>query len=575
MSLPLPPSDLLLSLYKDKAFRELNKKFVETLKYFNETTFGSLSKEDQREWDTYISTFLYIFTQPDFEIAANEAGVWANIGHVVANIVAISCMKNTDNAIRRVMIQDHNFVKLLALYSCMNDEVLNWNTLFDANADLASLCWLNFQTAPPGTLTEAAHNRCVAQLQSIPKKLTLVDFRTAPLYFQSTYMESDRKLKEFMNQAIRNKLSAIRISNCPRKNSIAIVTARWQPTTAVYKSCYHQIEALSKEFDLTLIHSGEHADGVDKHLFKEIKLVNLDPTFHKLDASAIKSNDFQLAYFPDIGMNYESVCLANLRFAPVLVTGYGHPVSTYGSLVDYFIGGRAAESETAQENYSEKLVLIPGIGAHPVFPNYTRVYPVQDTFYINCCWTSAKINHPMMTVLQEIQRRASKKVVFQFFPSWTIGRYQNAIPFTRGLSELFGEGAVAFGNMAYQLYLTQLERGQFTLDSYPFGGYNTVVDSLFVGCPVVTWEGNYFYNRASSAVMRKIGITELIAHDRREYIDKALSLIDNPPIYGVEEYRKRVSALDLRTILVDNDEPKYFVEAIKNIIAGRTICTVR
>jgi predicted O-linked N-acetylglucosamine transferase (SPINDLY family) len=143
-----------------------------------------------------------------------------------------------------------------------------------------------------------------------------------------------------------------------------------------------------------------------------------------------------------------------------------------------------------------------------------------------------------------------------------------------GLAALFGkDGAMAYGNMPYQEYLSQLEHGQFTLDSYPFGGYNTIVDSLFVGCPVVTWEGKYFYNRASSAVMRKVGITDLIATNRQQYIDKALSLIDNPPIYGVEEYRRRVSALDLRSILVDNDEPKYFVKAIDSILEGHGICS--
>jgi hypothetical protein len=561
-------------MYQRKEYAALSRLFIEKLRYFNETTFGSIGKEDQKDLDTYVATFLYIFTQQDFEIPAADAQIYANLGHLVANVTAVSCIGTTDSYLRRVLIQENNFVKILALNTCYNKELIDWDILFNANPALSTICWLNYQTAPPGTLTREVHDRCVKQLKNIPAKLRLTDFRTAPLYFQSTYMEADRDIKVAMNKQVRDQVSKIRISNNPNPKSIAIVTARWQPSTAVYKSCYHQIEALAKEYELTLVHSGGKLETLDKSLFKKVIQVDLSPDFKTLDATALKSNDFQLAYFPDIGMNYESVALANLRFAPIMVTGYGHPVSTYGSLIDYFIGGEDSESKTAQENYSEKLVLIPGIGAHPVFPNYTRKHPKSDMFLINCCWTSAKINYPMLQVLQEIQQRASKPIVFQFFPSWTVGRYQNAIPFMRGLADLFGKNAIAYGNMPYQDYLEKMEAAQFTLDSYPFGGYNTIVDSLFVGCPVVTWEGNYFYNRASSAVMRKVGITNLIATNRQEYIDKALMLIDNIlPDCGVDDMKKRVDALDLKTILVDNDEPKYFVDAVKSIIKRHTICT--
>jgi predicted O-linked N-acetylglucosamine transferase (SPINDLY family) len=254
-----------------------------------------------------------------------------------------------------------------------------------------------------------------------------------------------------------------------------------------------------------------------------------------------------------------------MQVAPIMATGYGHPVSTFGSRVDYFIGGLDSEiPELATINYSERLVLIPGIGAHPVFPNYKRKIPQPQEFIINCCWTAPKINYPMLMALREIKQRASRPVKFQFFPSWTISRYQSSIPFLRSIDTFFEGSSTVYFDTPYQQYLEYLENGRFTLDSYPFGGYNTIVDSLFVGCPVVTLEGTRFFNRASSALMRKVNLSQLITTCRADYINKALELIDNPQ--GLQSLRDAVTAIDMKALLVDTEEPMYFANAVDYLI---------
>ena len=45
------------------------------------------------------------------------------------------------------------------------------------------------------------------------------------------------------------------------------------------------------------------------------------------------------------------------------VTSYGHSVSTHGAEVDYFVAGEDAEDiKNVASHYSERVVLIPGIG---------------------------------------------------------------------------------------------------------------------------------------------------------------------------------------------------------------------
>jgi|WetSurMetagenome_2_1015567.scaffolds.fasta_scaffold03042_5 hypothetical protein len=558
----------LWDAYRQKDFNAVVQKIMEIVRHFDRMCYVALTREEHRYFDDCIFTIFGIFTQPDFQPPPEFAYIFVNINHLLVNMVAASSFGSVQPFLDRVAYQENNYVKILSLLTCHSPCHIDFEKFFEINADLASLWWFNYQTAANGTLSKDVYDRVVTHLKSIPKQFKVQDLRSAPLYFQCSYYspETDRLIKTKINNDLRVKTAGMKIHNTPRKKSIAIFCDRWQPTTAVYKSSYHQIEKLAHKYDLTLVYyTKDKNELTDTKLFKSVRRVTISPDLRTLDFSEIKYNDFQLAYFPDIGMNYESVCLSNMKVAPIMVTGYGHPVSTFGSRVNYFIGGLDSElPEKAEENYSERLVLIPGIGAHPVFPNYKRKFPKTDKFLINCCWTTPKINYPMLDALRQIQNRASRPVHYQFFPSWTVNRYQAAISFLEQMTKFFNGNVTVYLDTPYQEYLSLLENGQFSLDSYPFGGYNTVVDSLFVGCPTVTIEKDRFFNRASSALMRKVGITDLITHSIEEYIETTLELIDHHD--KLDSLRQDLAAKDLKTLLVDTNEPIYFAKAIDYII---------
>jgi len=249
------------------------------------------------------------------------------------------------------------------------------------------------------------------------------------------------------------------------------------------------------------------------------------------------------------------------------VMGYGHPVSTFGSRIDYFIGGADAElPQKAQEHYSERLVLIPGIGAHPIYPDHKPVHPPRrnDRILVTCSWGCPKINYPMLMVLKRIASHASRAVDFQFFPNWALDRYNCVLPFLEDVGSVLGRLAKVIADRPYAEYMQHIDEGHLALDSYPFGGYNTVIDCLYLRKPIVTYEGTRFFNRAASALLRKLGLEELIARSDDEYVEKAVRLIDD------DDYRNQISttlaAMDLKAWLFDTDEPGYFGKAIDFLI---------
>jgi predicted O-linked N-acetylglucosamine transferase (SPINDLY family) len=62
------------------------------------------------------------------------------------------------------------------------------------------------------------------------------------------------------------------------------------------------------------------------------------------------------------------------------------------------------------------------------------------------------------------------------------------------------------------------------LDSFPFSGATSLLDPLDAGLPVVTMDGTTFRALVGPALLRSIGLEELIAPDPQSYVGLACSL---------------------------------------------------
>lgn len=560
-------TEALLALYQQGEYGDVLKAFLRVFHHFEETRYEDVDGPLQDRIDRFVETFLYIMAKPDFRILEKLAPLAVCYNHIIANLVAMSSFHTTDPQVRMLMRQKGNFVKLLMLYSPQNSIRLDAEHFFATQPVLTSLWYMMTPIARGGGATRTVYENLKHHVASMSDRFIVPDERVAPLYFLSTYFDPDRDrdVKRRLNTQIQQRVDRIRIRNRPNPDSIAIVTAKWFPASAVYRSSHPFIERLARRRQLTLVHLGVPTRDLDKSLFARVCQVVVRDGTAKVDD--VLSNDFAMVYFTDVGMNPESVWLSNMRLAPIQAAGYGHPVSTFGSRVDYFIGGADVELvENAQKNYSERLVLIPGLGAHPVYPNYTPRRPSHpdNQIVINCPWGYAKLNYPMVQNLQAIQRRARRTLRFQFLPAWSLANYNATVPFRRELCEAFGQTVTLVANQTYDVYMQWMEKGHLSIDSYPFGGYNTIVDSLHLGRPIVTYEGTRFANRAASALLRRLGLDELIAHNDEEYIEKTVRLVDDDAYR--DDLTRRLAAMDLRAMLFDTAEPEAFERAVDFLI---------
>jgi len=575
-SLPTINRRRLYSLLGKRRHDLICESILEILLYFQDNNFMSLNAEALNRINDIASVILAVISDPTFIVPSEKAAALVGRAHLFANLVALSDYGVTDQVLRHVMRQENNLYKILFLYTVKNRLTLDSSKFFDMHPQLASLWYYTYPLATIGCVTPYYQVNMRRHFENPDSRYSPADHRVSLPYFYCTYFagesRSDRPVKELINKSCQEQLQQIniRIKNVPARDSIAVVTSKWFENSAVYKSCYPLLDRLRPRYRMTLLHTGPFAvPELAKNYFDVVHKIQFQETpqrTYELTTSSILENDFQLAYFPDIGMTDESIWLSNLRLAPIQVTGYGHPVSTFGSEMDYFVVGTETEVlDDLSKNYSETPIVLPGLGCAPVWPTYKPKYPEKKTDKIvaNCVWGPDKYNHAAISMLQEIAGLAPP-IEYAIFSSRGVHRYNAFLPFEREIKQRVGKFATLHSRMEYMEYMEEAEFGDFTINSWPFGGYNTVVESLYLGKPVVTLEGDRFYNLAASALLRKVGLENLIAKTASEFIDLCVKMA-NDPAYLVEQ-KAKLTAIDLYKVLFDTDEPLYFERMIEYII---------
>lgn len=560
----------LLNLYLNQKYDELSEEFVQLLEYFEKVVNVSVSQELQYYIDIFIKNFLYLFTQPDYYIGDRHSLRFIQLNPVIANLTAISHYKNTDTYLKILQGQPKNFIKLLALYSPRNEYKLNYKELFDTNAELASQ-WYSYYIEL--YLSSLANPNCLENLKQhirYADDARLSNFANiADVYFGATYIDhdNDRAIKSRLNHVIQNSpfcRNAV-INNQANPNKIAVITSMWHERHSVYRTLSEFVSSLADTYEITLIYLGRNRPELNIKAFSRI--IYLDASKGALNLAPIINNDYMVVYFPDVGMSPESILLSNLRLAPIQLCGTGHPVSTYGSKVDYFISGIQVEDlDHCQNNYSERLVLLPGNGAIHNLVNYEiqNIKKQRSEIVINCSWLSQKVNYPLIQLLKEIQENANQSLYFQFFAGSSL-RKNGFVPFVRDLEDILGSGTFeVFPGKPYPEYMALMEQGDLSLDPYPFGGSNIMCDSLYLRKPTVGYQGSKWYNRIGSQMLIEVGLEELIATDAQSYVNFALKLIDD------ENYRTeigdRLKKISLEETIFKSESKQYFKQAIDYLI---------
>jgi protein O-GlcNAc transferase len=249
---------------------------------------------------------------------------------------------------------------------------------------------------------------------------------------------------------------------------------------------------------------------------------------------AIMDEQLDVLIYPEVGMDPLTAQLAALRLAPVQVATWGHPETTGLSTIDYYLSAELLEADNAEANYTERLILLPNLGS---FYARTSIVPVpadlhslgidSDAALLVCPGVPFKYGPAYDSVLAEIASKLGR-CQFIFFThrlSHLSDKLRQRIAVAFAQSGLSADDFVIF--IPWQdsaRFLGLLERADVFLDTIGFSGFNTAMQAVECGIPIVTRESAFLRGRLASGILKRLGLPELIAQSEEEYVAIAVEL---------------------------------------------------
>ncbi len=280
-------------------------------------------------------------------------------------------------------------------------------------------------------------------------------------------------------------------------------------------------------------------------------------------AARVKLKYLDFLFYPEVGLSNTSRWLSSQRLARVQATTYGHPSTTGAAAMDYFVGGAVVED--GERQYSERLILLPGLGVASTEPpavEVRRARPVDDPA---CRFVSLssydKIHGRLLTDWDGILDGGGSGSRLDMYCGMSKEE-------SRQLTEL-GRANMRHGScflvqpiLARKALLAELAEADVALDSYPFSGFNSLVDALSMSLPVVTLDRPGAAGRFGSAVIRALGLQEhLVASDRTQYVELARRLASDPILR--RDLRDQLSRERVLAALCDPNASAHFDAAVQ------------
>jgi predicted O-linked N-acetylglucosamine transferase (SPINDLY family) len=228
-----------------------------------------------------------------------------------------------------------------------------------------------------------------------------------------------------------------------------------------------------------------------------------------------------------LSTTYEVMCY---KPAPVAVTWLGWDTSGCPE-VDYFIADPQVLPADAEEYYRSKIWRLPQTyiaidGFEVEVPTKRRLdYQLPEDAIVYLCAQKSYKHHPDILRLQ-------MQIIKQVPNSYLLVKLRaNPDSLMRTYQELANEVGISMNQLRFiepdpdeLTHRANLQLADVVLDTFPYNGATTTLETLWMGVPMVTKVGQAFVARNSYAFMQNVGVTEGIAHTDEEYVAWGIKL---------------------------------------------------
>lgn len=223
------------------------------------------------------------------------------------------------------------------------------------------------------------------------------------------------------------------------------------------------------------------------------------------------------------------------RPAPVQVTFAGYPGTTGLATIDYRLTDPYLDPPGLNDDhYTEESIRLAEtfwcydpLGSEPG----VNSLPARDNGYVTfgCLNNFCKVNSAVLKLWAQVLTASAHSRLLILAPEGAHRQHT--------LDRLEQEGVrpqrvTFFANQPRPQYLELYHGIDLGLDTFPYNGHTTSLDSLWMGVPVITLVGQTVVGRAGLSQLTNVGLPELVARTPERFVTTALELAQDLPRLG-------------------------------------------
>lgn len=556
--------------------------------------FDILTREESAYVATRIASAAFqFFLSEGFRLSEQGFCAISLFGRNFTLILALTPYRNADHVIRQLIGQDagggkkasvdiFTFRKVLFLWSIYSDVELPLQEYLKSYPSLMKFLVFNALTLNcylERSVTER-RERLLELISRDGMALELDDLSlifAGPVWMYSAYPHTPKKhdIKGVINGAYRRYLLNNGISEpvFPAKRTlkpkpkIVVMIEQMTSSHAVFRCYGKALESLREKFETVGVATKTHVDDGAMAIFDHTVYLEDDAVANmKKNVGKIIKHKPDIIIYLSLGMQNNTIPIANLRLAPIQMFLMAHPCTSRIDSIDYVIVSEGIAP--TRPEFSERLVLVPN-GTFPFTSRGNLTHEKAEkklsemdaeakTIRIAIPSFAIKITGRFIDLLLKIRDTAKRNVEFHFFPYLAGITY---IQFKEAMERRL-PGAVVHTPYGYHKYLSIIGRCDFHMSPFPFGNTNGNIDSARMGLPIIVMDGDGIESRIDVNMLHRMGMPDwTIAKDEEAYIQLAVSLIEDDQKRALLE--QQVKQIDLDSVFFSTGLEHMFVDTVQ------------
>ena len=308
----------------------------------------------------------------------------------------------------------------------------------------------------------------------------------------------------------------------------------------------------NEKFNIQLYHNHNKDDDVTREFEKYVsKTIHIDKLSDKEVINIIRKNEVDIIIDLNGFSGNHRLNLFKNRLAPIQILWCGYTNTTGLDEMDYLIVDKNQINPNEEMFYSEKIIYLPNVwNCHSGY-NFKRSeneMPFKKNEFITFGSFNnfLKINDEVIEVWASILKEVkNSRLILKTSTAISLDIYKRKFE-KYGLLD-----SVVFLNFSknFNDHLNKYKLIDISLDTFPWNGVTTTYESIWMNVPVIVMDGNNFSSRCGSSINKNLNLTDLIARNKMDYINKAVSLAQNPQM--LIDLRKDLFTNALKTPLFD------------------------